>query len=93
MSHNEISSKLLARQLAQEFGKGFDISNLRNMRRFYQAYPIQDALRPELSWTHYKYIAVDENADVGRNVPILATEIESCAQLILSLEKELRYGV
>ena len=37
-----------------EFGKGFDISNLRNMRRFYLAFPIQDALRPELSWTHYR---------------------------------------
>lgn len=43
-----------------------------------------------------KYISVDDNADVGRNVPILATEIESfahgCAQLIQLLEKELGYG-
>lgn len=40
--------------LQLEFGKGFDISNLRNMRRFYLAYPKQDAVRPELSWTHYR---------------------------------------
>jgi hypothetical protein len=24
------------------------------MRVFYQAFPIRDALRPELSWTHYR---------------------------------------
>ena len=29
------------------FGKGFDKSNLRNMRRFYNIFPIRDALRPE----------------------------------------------
>lgn len=46
----------LASKLTAEFGKGFDISNLRNMRRFYQVYPIQDAVRPELSWTHYRVL-------------------------------------
>ena len=44
----------LASSLAAEFGRGFDISNLRHMRVFYQAFPIRDALRPELSWTHYR---------------------------------------
>lgn len=37
----------LARSLSAEFGRGFDISNLRHMRVFYQAFPIRDALRPE----------------------------------------------
>jgi predicted nuclease of restriction endonuclease-like (RecB) superfamily len=44
----------LATSLAAEFGRGFDASNLRHMRVFYQAFPIRDALRPELSWTHYR---------------------------------------
>ena len=44
----------LAGRLTSEFGAGFDESNLRNMRRFYRAFPIRDALRPELSWTHYR---------------------------------------
>lgn len=44
----------LSDKLTSEFGKGFDVSNLRNMRRFYNTFPIQDALRPELSWTHYR---------------------------------------
>ncbi|WP_229427270.1 PDDEXK nuclease domain-containing protein [Massilia atriviolacea] len=44
----------LATALTAEFGKGFDASNLRYMRLFYQAFPIRDALRHELSWTHYR---------------------------------------
>ena len=46
--------KYLAEKLTKEFGKGFDESNLRNMRRFYSTFQIRDALRPELSWTHYR---------------------------------------
>ena len=54
----------LSDKLTVEFGKGFDVSNLRNMRRFYNTFPIQDALRPELSWTHYRALmkVEDENA-------------------------------
>lgn len=37
--------QLLPERLTAEFGKGFDVSNLRNMRRFYAAFPIQDALQ------------------------------------------------
>ena len=44
----------LAKALTAEFGKGFDASNLRYMRLFYQAFPNCDALRHELSWTHYR---------------------------------------
>lgn len=44
----------LAEALTQEFGKGFDATNLRHMRAFYLAFPIRDALRRELSWTHYR---------------------------------------
>ena len=44
----------LAETLSAEFGKGFDPTNLRHMRGFYLAFPIRDALRRELSWTHYR---------------------------------------
>ena len=54
----ELSSRLTA-----DFGRGFDVSNLLNMRRFYLAFPIQDSLRPELTWTHYrKLIKVKDEA-------------------------------
>ena len=47
----------LSKKLTDDFGKGFDCSNLRYMRLFYQAFPIRDALRHELSWTHYKKLS------------------------------------
>ena len=44
-------------QLTAEFGKGFDASNLYKMSQFYRAFPNLDALRLNLSWTHYRQIA------------------------------------
>ena len=48
--------KDLSARLSEDFGKGFDASNLRNIRSFYLTYPICDALRHELSWTHYRIL-------------------------------------
>lgn len=55
--------KNLSKKLTLEFGKGFDESNLRNMRSFYQAFPICDALRHELSWTHYRLLIRLDNSE------------------------------
>ncbi|AXP06530.1 DUF1016 domain-containing protein [Pseudomonas fluorescens] len=44
----------LAKVLTARFGKGFDERNLRHMRDFYQKFPIWNAVRTELSWTHYR---------------------------------------
>lgn len=49
--------KHLSTQLTLEFGKGFDMTNLSNMRKFYMAFPILDAVRQELSWTHYRILS------------------------------------
>jgi predicted nuclease of restriction endonuclease-like (RecB) superfamily len=46
----------LAKELTRDFGKGFDATNLRHMRDFYRSFPICDALRRELSWTHYRLL-------------------------------------
>ncbi len=51
----------LSEQLTREFGKGFDASNLRNMRSFYLCFPNRDALRHKLSWTHYRLLIRVEN--------------------------------
>jgi len=51
----------LSEQLTREFGKGFDASNLRNMRSFYLCFPNRDALRHKLSWTHYRLLIRIEN--------------------------------
>ena len=46
----------LSKKLTAEFGKGFDESNLRYMRLFYQTFKNCDALRHELSWSHYRML-------------------------------------
>lgn len=45
--------KQISKQLTKEFGRGFSVSNLQFMRRFYQAYQIQQTLSAKLSWSHY----------------------------------------
>lgn len=53
--------KQLSNALTERLGKGFDVTNLRNMRRFYLVFPIRDAVRPELSWTHYRTLIRVDN--------------------------------
>lgn len=53
-AYGKATLKRLSQQLTTDYGKGFDITNLRNMRRFYLAFEKQDAVRLELSWTHYR---------------------------------------
>lgn len=55
--------KNLATQLSLEFGKGFNERNLNNMRAFLIAFPIWNAVRTELSWTHYRIISRVENPE------------------------------
>lgn len=45
--------KELSRVLSAEFGKGFSVSNLQFMRRFYQTYRMQQTVSVKLSWSHY----------------------------------------
>jgi predicted nuclease of restriction endonuclease-like (RecB) superfamily len=51
----------LSARLSLDFGKGFDASNLSIMRKLYLTYPILDALRQELSWTHYRILIRIDN--------------------------------
>ncbi len=65
----------LAEGLTAEFGKGFDERNLRHMRAFYIIFPNWNALRSELSWTHYRsLLRIDER--------LLPSEEELRAELV-----------
>jgi predicted nuclease of restriction endonuclease-like (RecB) superfamily len=59
--YGEYLLKYLSERLTRDFGKGFDVSNLRNIRQFYLTFPIRAALRRELSWTHYRLIMREQN--------------------------------
>lgn len=53
--------KELSNQMTRDFGKGFTVANLKNMRQFYLTFPNSYALRSELSWTHYRLLMRVEN--------------------------------
>lgn len=57
--------KLISVQLINEFGKGFSVDNLENMRRFYLAFQKSETVsrKFELSWSHYIFLTRIENID------------------------------
>jgi predicted nuclease of restriction endonuclease-like (RecB) superfamily len=55
--------KQLSKDLTKEFGKGFSVSNLQFMRRFYQNYQIQQTVSVKLSWSHYCELLTISDAD------------------------------
>jgi len=67
--------KKVSEQLTLDFGKGFDESNLRNMRAFYNAFENCDALRHELSWTHYRQLSrIEKQKNRERYMHLAADE-------------------
>lgn len=59
--YGKYTLKNLSQKLTLEFGKGFDYTNLSNMRKFYMTFPIIDAVRQQLSWTHYRLLFKIDN--------------------------------
>ena len=64
----------LCKRLTAEFGKGFTIANLRNMRQFYLMFQKRYSVRSELTWTHYRMIMRVENPDAR------AYYVDECAK-------------
>ena len=53
--------KKYAIELENEFGHKYNIDNLKRYRQFYLLFPKGDALRHQLSWTHYRIILPIKN--------------------------------
>lgn len=53
----------LAARLTTELDKQLDERELRRCRQFYSLFQKRDALRPELSWTHYRLLIRIEDAN------------------------------
>lgn len=55
--------KNLSFELSKEFGKGFSVDNLENMRRFYLAFSKSETVsrKFKLSWSHYIFLTRIEN--------------------------------
>ncbi|MBR0597486.1 PDDEXK nuclease domain-containing protein [Sinanaerobacter chloroacetimidivorans] len=54
--------KFLSEKLTEEFGKGYTVRNLSNMRAFYSSFSNWNALRTNLSWTHYRLLLKVEDS-------------------------------
>lgn len=66
--------RYLSRQLTYQFGKGFDVTNLRNMRCFYLAFPNRETLSLELSWSHYSTLARLDNPNARQWYMVAAAQ-------------------
>ena len=53
--------KELSIELTKEFGPGYTERNLRFFRQFYLLFPNWNAVRTELSWTHYRLLLKVDN--------------------------------
>ncbi len=55
--------KNLSIELTKEFGKGFSVDNLENMRRFYLVYSKSETVfrKFQLSWSHYIFLSRIKN--------------------------------
>lgn len=60
-SYGKATLENLSKKLSKEFGAGFTIRNLRNMRKFYLLFQNRHAVRTELTWTHYRSLLRVEN--------------------------------
>ena len=91
----------LAEKLTVEFGKGFSERNLQMMRRFYLTFQNPNALRSELSWTHYRELIrvaneqarefyLEEAAKAGWSSRQLARQIHTLyyERILASRDKE-----
>ncbi|MCM1233456.1 MAG: PDDEXK nuclease domain-containing protein [Ruminococcus flavefaciens] len=46
----------LSLRLTEDFGKGFSVRTLQQMKKFYVMFPNTNALRSQLTWTHYRLL-------------------------------------
>jgi len=77
----------LSEKLTREFGKGFTERSLRHMRQFYQMFLIRNALRSELSWTHYRNDTpldmarkIARETNIGTMIDNMSEEIENTSE-------------
>jgi hypothetical protein len=90
----------LSTTFTAEFGRCFDDRNLRNIRAFFQGVSIWNAVRTELSWTHYRKLLCVENKQArhwymtesaSQNLPSadeLRAELEMEQKWLAEQEKE-----
>ena len=76
----------LSHHLSAEFGKGFSVQNLRNMRQFYCCFPNRYTLCSDLSWSHYRLLM---RVSDGQARTFYAEECAKAAWSVRQLERQI----
>jgi len=60
-AYGDFLIKSLSDLLQPQFGSGFSVRQLEMCRQFYRTFPIANAVRSQLSWTHYRNPHTNDN--------------------------------
>lgn len=90
----EYGSKLieeLSKQMTADFGKGFTVANLKNMRQFYLVFQNRYTLCSQLSWSHYRLLmrVDDDKAMQERTLTRASSKSKSYIKAIKFLIKKI----
>ncbi|CAA6680080.1 Unannotated [Lentimonas sp. CC4] len=80
----------LSKSLTSEFGKGFSLANLRNMRQFYLSCPekgIRYTLSSELSWSH-NCLVMREEDEAARHYYLVESKKQNWS--VRELERQIK---
>ena len=74
--------KNLSKKMIKEFGKGFTVANLKNMRQFYLIFQKGHVLSDQLSWTHYRLLSSKDKEKVSKEIYKLEPQIKKAEDII-----------
>ena len=82
--------KSLSIKLSEEFGKGFSVDNLENMRKFYIAFQKSETLSRKftLSWSHYIFLTRISNQDENKTIGIILCKDKSNSLVEMTLPED-----
>ena len=78
--------QFISERLTAEFGSGFSVQGLRNMRQFYLTFPKRSTLWSELSWSHYRVLMRIQDKETR---DFYASECAKSAWSVRQLERQI----
>lgn len=78
--------QFISERLTAEFGSGFSVQGLRNMRQFYLTFPKRSTLWSELSWSHYRVLMRIQDKEAR---DFYASECAKSAWSVRQLERQI----
>ena len=73
--YGALTLKSLSDELTSEFGRGFSVQNLENMRNFYLVFQKSQTLSRKLSWSHYVRLLSFSDQELKLNFYLTQSEL------------------